>query len=116
MNREDKIDKYLKGDIYDIISKIDKRFGTPDKTIIDITGIRFYDEGSNVPSTGWKRPAHHKISYSWKGYTRGSYKEKMTDLTGESFEIKIDDGYGHCEVYNLVEQIREMKLNRLSLC
>ena len=117
------IDKYLKGDIYEIISKIDKRTGTPDKIITDITGIKFYDSVSDIDTygrrtVGWKKPAHHTVSYNWKGYTRGT-------ANGEPFEIKIDDGYGHCEIYDLVgikncqrkelfEQIRHLKPNKIT--
>lgn len=99
------IDGYINGfskkDVYDIVSRIDKRIGNHFQ--IEITGISFFESptsNNNYKSGGWVKPNHHLVSYRWEG---------ISEYTGEM----IKNGTGHCEVYDLVRQIREIKLNEL---
>jgi hypothetical protein len=98
MNRNELIDGYTKGDVLRIIASIDKRINKTTH-IKDITKVQFVEKTKDF--TGWTKPEHYSVSYTWEG-------ESSTIDCGY-----IKDGIGDCAVFDFKRQLREIKMNEL---
>lgn len=98
MNKNELINGYSKGDVLKIISSIDNRINRTTH-IKDITKVQFVEKTKDF--TGWTKPEHYSVSYTWEG-------ESSTFGCGY-----VKDGTGGCEVYDFKRQLREIKMNEL---
>ena len=92
---------YSKKSIYKIISNIDKRILSYDS--IDIKSVVLYEGqiGNDV--------IYHLVSYNWTGESSHNY------IGSSKYGSKVIDGFGHCEVPNLEQSLRDIKLIELGI-
>ena len=99
MKLDELINGFTKGDVLRIISNVDKRINKTTH-IKDITKVQFVEK-TTKDFTGWSKPEHYLVSYTWEG-------ESSVEGCGY-----IKDGTGGCEVYDFKRQLREIKMSEL---